>query len=131
MKYGILIFGLCLFLVGCGGEDVTDTSTSEPANFTFQLRNIDQQLDRNRVDLNAEVNTTESEIYYTIEQGEELLHEETSIAIDEVSSWFPIDINYELAEAQISAEEPPIITVYVKDESGERTNPNYIPVDVK
>lgn len=133
MRY--IISGLVLLmLVGCGsGEDSASETEEgqEEEEASLQLRNIEVTVEDGQVQLTAQASAEDGEIYYTLEQGEKVLIEETSLTLGEGHyGWSDLDLELELPENAGESGEAPIIKVYGKNEVGEQVNPNYIPVEM-
>ncbi|WP_085992757.1 hypothetical protein [Oceanobacillus senegalensis] len=122
MKYFLLICCMAILLVGCNNVD------EEAA--TFELRNVDVNVDNKKVHVTAEANVSGSEIYYRMEQGEEVLKEEQKVEVDK-DTWVDIEIKSIITERVGKSEEPPVIVIYSKDGKGKMLNPNYIPIDIQ
>lgn len=120
-------------LVACGNEDTKSDNvlTEDRASVSFQ--NIDVNVDSREFVLTGEVSGVVNEFFYVIDQGEERLLDEKSIPLDATSGdWGAFEINETIPESDsaVDSEDPPIITLYGKDNNNEMVNPNYIPVDL-
>ncbi|MFC4024488.1 hypothetical protein ACFOUV_11845 [Oceanobacillus longus] len=133
MKY-FMILASVFMLVACGNEDNSSTKsdnvlTEDGASVRFQ--NIDVKVDSYEFVLTGEASGIVNEFFYVIDQGEERLLDEKSIPLDaSTGDWGAFEINETIPESAVVSEDPPIITLYGKDNNNEMVNPNYIPVDL-
>ncbi|WP_100011444.1 hypothetical protein [Lentibacillus sediminis] len=133
MRYIIIALAL-LMLAGCdSGEDTaSETEEGQEEEASLQLRNIEVTVENGHALLTAQANGDAEEIYYTLEQGEEVLIEETSLSLGEGHyGWSDVELELKLPENAGDSGEAPVITVYGKNEAGEQVNPNYIPVEME
>lgn len=114
---------LLLILAACN-ED------SKSIEGGLELHNINVQLKGNEIQLTAEADTALSEIYYVIEQGEEMVQDETVITLPDGEGVKEISLSYILPDEMKEKDEPPVIVIYGKSGDGEQIQPNYIPVDL-
>ncbi|GAB3060272.1 lipoprotein [Virgibacillus ainsalahensis] len=135
MKYIIIVLTAAVVLAGCNSQGETDngadTANEAEESPSVSLRNIEVVVENDQIQVTAEANAAENEIYYTLEQGETLLVEEEIINLDGGHyGWSDFQLEVELPEEVEKTEDAPIIKMYGKDDNGELINPNYIPVDL-
>jgi len=135
MRY-LLMVAAAVVLVGCSGEDNEASEVDETAeqnvqesNTSVNFRNLDMTVEDDNFHLVGEVTTSENIFYYTIEQGDEVLQEETAVELEQ-GEWIDFEIDGSLPEDADDHSEPPIILLYGKDGNGETVNPNYVPIDL-
>jgi hypothetical protein len=136
MKYALMIGSLLILLAGCSGssepgqkenEIKAEASTAEEQP-TLNIRNMEITKEDNVVQIAGEARATDDLFYYQLEQDGEFLTDETEIKLDKTSQgWGKFEIK--LVAEDINEDENPILTLYVKSNSGEVVNPNYIAVD--
>ncbi|WP_068676595.1 hypothetical protein [Oceanobacillus sp. Castelsardo] len=128
MKQIMLLILTVVLLVGCSNTDRSNSEISTTS--TIDIRNVDVQVEELTANLVADVKTTREEIYYRIEMGEEVLQDEKPIQLNG-EEWKPFEIESTLPVKVMEAEDAPIFVIYGKNEKGETTNPNYIPIEIK
>ncbi|WP_156288843.1 hypothetical protein [Oceanobacillus salinisoli] len=131
MKYIILLL-MSMILVGCNNEEAAngESNETEETSASIEIRNVDVQVEELQVILMAEAKTSSNEIFYRLEQGEELLQEERQMSFNGEKEWNAFELEVTLPEEVSAEENPPIIVIYGKNENGDMINPNYIPVAI-
>jgi len=138
MRFLVTAMIIAIILTGCGNGDSENSEPTEQkqeqtteTNIAVSFRNIDLTVEDYKYQLTGQAQITDNVFYYTVEQGKNLLKEETEIKLDEaVHGWSDFEIIGELPETVDGHSEPPIISLYGKDENGGKVNPNYIPIDI-
>ncbi|WP_067730698.1 hypothetical protein [Oceanobacillus damuensis] len=137
MRY-ILVLAALLLVAACGNDEnndrnATDSDNALTENSAVMFQNIDVKVEGTEFLLTGEASSATGEIFYVIDQGDDVLMGEKSISLEgaEPGEWAAFEINETLPVAVEGTEDPPIITLYGKDENNEMVNPNYIPIDLK
>lgn len=134
----LLFVTLCtlIVIVGCNSKeklesDQTPTDNANVAKVSISFREVDVKVEDKIAYLKGEVNTTENQFFYTVEQGESRISDETSIELDaKRKEWEEFNMEIPLSEENLKSEEVPIIKLYVKANDN-IINPNYIPIEIK
>ncbi|TRM11891.1 hypothetical protein FH966_09450 [Lentibacillus cibarius] len=126
MKKWVIILFAAILLSACSNAEETEDETKK-----LQFRKMDVTVNENTVLLTGEAQTAAQKIYFTLEQGDTTLVEETSIKLQKNSQgWSEFNIDMEINKKVKNAEEVPIIILYGKTENGKMVNKNHIPVDL-
>lgn len=145
MKYFMLFF-IALTIAGCGsvneGDDVNQSeaksstvSESEPSdannNISASFQNLHFRLGVDDVEVTGKAKSTNDEIYYRVEQGEDSIVEETEIKLDKPEDvWDEIDFTFDFTPEMEENEDELFVIIYAKGENEEEINPNYLAVDL-
>lgn len=138
MKKICVVFLLTL-IVGCsqspgenngagGNEEINNEAFESDLSISFS--EIEVIARDKSLFISGEAKTNANEFYYKLEQGDEVIIEETVMELDDSESeWQVFEINNDTLEVDEENEEAPYLTFYVKDE-GHVVNPNYVPIDL-
>lgn len=146
MRY-VLSFLLILTIVGCSQPNEenpdkqmeSDTSTQEDAESNVKENNISASFNKlhfrlgiDDVKITGQAKSTNDEVFYRVEQGEELLVKETKMPLDDLDKddWAEIDFTFELTDDMEESDEELFVVFYAKDEDDEEINPNYLAVNL-
>ncbi|WP_047986191.1 hypothetical protein [Ornithinibacillus californiensis] len=119
-----VIFILVILLSACGNEEETKNKQDIHASF----RNIDIQLEEDRVIVVGEVKASNDEFYYHVELDEEVIVQEEMVTVD--GEWGEFQLAIDITDKMRSAETVTIVNMYTKKVDGSIVNPNYIPLDL-
>ena len=131
MKYLMLM--MTVFLAACGntGESVDENESETDEAGSVILRNMEVVTEDLEVEVTGEASSESNEFYYHVEEGGNIIMEETQMSLEESQSdWSKFEIKLDLTDKYTNNEEPPIIVLYGKNSEGEMINSNYIPVDI-
>jgi hypothetical protein len=120
----VIFLLVILLLSACGNEEETKNKQDIYASF----RNIDIQLEDDRVIVVGEVKASKDEFYYHVELDEEIIVQEEMVTVD--GEWGEFQIAIDISDEMRSAETVTIVNMYTKKDDGSIVNPNYIPLDL-
>lgn len=139
MKKTMLIF-LLILTVGCSqspndnsvinNENDTNSDESFESDFFISFSEIEVVARNESLQVSGEAKTNADEFYYKLEQGDDVIIDETAFELEgSESEWEAFEINNDTLEIDEDNEEAPYLTFYVKD-NGHIINPNYVPIDL-
>ncbi|WP_404458756.1 hypothetical protein [Oceanobacillus kapialis] len=136
----IMIVMVIILLAGCSNTQENNERTEESANeheqetdVSVSIQNLDVQVNDKAMEaiITGEASLSGSDLYYTLEQGDRELAIEESVELEaNAHGLSSFEISVEIPEETSSGEQPPVVKLYGKNNSGEEINPNYIPIDV-
>jgi len=136
----IIVTIVLVVLVGCNqsandpkeNNDSTENDNNKEVKSDVSISFSEVEViarDKN-LSVTGEVQTNADEFYYTLEQGDKVIIEETAIEVDDSDSeWEDFEINDNSLEIDEENEEAPFLKFYVKDQD-RIINPNYVPIDL-
>lgn len=137
MRYFLIIVSF-LFVIGCSSNDESTTET-EPeeikeqtveSNIAISFSEVDVRIEDKEVQVDGSARTDEDTFYYTIEQGDTVIVEETEVSLEDAEGdWKPFEFSDTFENYDEEDEEGPVIRLYLKD-GDEIVNPNYVPIDL-
>lgn len=139
MKYFILLMSIFTILTGCSNESNEDEEMEQTAEeqgeeveSIIRFGEVNVLVNDHRVLLSGEAETSEDVFYFTFEQGEEMLLEETKVRLDEeeiAPGWRPFELELEIDDGVLDNDEVPYVQLYGKN-NGEIVDKHFVPVDV-
>ncbi|MEN1970349.1 hypothetical protein WMZ97_20030 [Lentibacillus sp. N15] len=144
MKKFLFFIAVIVLLAGCSSQDKQDEdvandskSTKEQAasvdkeTASLNLTELDIQTPDGKIKVKGKASTTNDEFFYVLKYGDDVIINETKVTLDpDDTGWGAFDLDLDQPENEVSSDEVPIFTFYVKDKAGKRINPNYVPVDI-
>ena len=136
----IIVTIVLVVLVGCNqsandpkeNNDSTENNNNEEvkSDVSVSFSEVEVIARDKSLSVTGEVQTNADEFYYTLEQGDKVIIEETAIEVDDSDSeWEAFEINDDSLEIDEENEETPFLKFYVKDQD-RIINPNYVPIDL-
>jgi|SRR5690625_4488173 len=136
----IIVTIVLVVLVGCNqsandpkeNNDSTENNNNEEvkSDVSVSFSEVEVIARDKSLSVTGEVQTNADEFYYTLEQGDKVIIEETAIEVDDSDSeWEAFEINDDSLEIDEENEEAPFLKFYVKDQD-RIINPNYVPIDL-
>ncbi|MBS3680481.1 hypothetical protein KGF86_09665 [Ornithinibacillus massiliensis] len=131
MKKAFMIISTVFILSSCGNQPdkasdpITETTHEVYANF----QNVDIQIENNQAIITGNVNASNDEFYFQVEQEDHILKEEEKVTVD--GEWSDFSFRIEIIDEMKEQDEVVIVKMYTKGEDGKIVNPNYIPLDLK
>ncbi|WP_339215905.1 hypothetical protein [Ornithinibacillus sp. FSL M8-0202] len=131
MKKAFMIISTVFILSACGNQPdkasdpITETTDDVYANF----QNVDIQIENNQAIISGNVNASNDEFYFQVEQEDHILKEEEKVTVD--GEWSDFSFRIDITDEMKELEEVVIVKMYTKGEDGKIINPNYIPLDLK
>lgn len=136
-KIGIVLL-ILLFLAACGNRDenVIEPLESEPEldqqATSVQFRNVDVNIESEQFHIIGEVNSSGGLYYYQVELDGDIIQEEAYEEVENLTDeWSKFEIVETLPREVLEGNEPPVVVLYGKNQSGEPINENYIPIDTQ
>ncbi|GLO65634.1 MULTISPECIES: hypothetical protein [Oceanobacillus] len=136
-KIGIVMLVL-LFLTACGNrdEDVIEPMESESEldqqATSVQFRNVDVNIESEQFHIIGEVNSSGGLFYYKVELNGEIIQEEAYEQVENsTNEWSEFEIVETLPREVLEGNDPPVVVLYGKNQSGEPINENYVPIDTQ
>ncbi|MEN2466781.1 hypothetical protein [Ornithinibacillus sp. JPR2-1] len=131
MKKAFMIISTVFILSACGNQSdkasdpITETTHDVYANF----QNVDIQIENNQAIITGNVNASNDEFYFQVEQEDHILKEEEKVTVD--GEWSDFSFRIDITDEMKELDEVVIVKMYTKGEDGKIINPNYIPLDLK
>ncbi|WP_188455277.1 hypothetical protein [Virgibacillus oceani] len=142
MKKFLVVF-FAMLLVACGNQDNEDNTNSEQKsqesstetpsdeNVSVKFRNLDITTPEKQIAVKGQAAATNDVFYFKLLYGEEVAVDESEVKLDtNASGWGSFELKIDIPKNDQTKDQIPVLTFYVKDESGKMVNPNYVPVDL-
>lgn len=138
MRYLLIIVSFFV-MVGCSSNDepaadpedpVEKNDQTEESNVSISFSEVDVRIQDKEVQVDGSARTDEDTFFYTLEQGDTVIVEETEVSLGEAEGdWKPFDFAETFENYDEDDKEVPVIRLYLKD-GDEIINPNYVPIDL-
>ncbi|MFS0752199.1 hypothetical protein [Oceanobacillus sp. 1P07AA] len=136
-KIGIIML-ILIFMAACGNrdEDAIEPIESEreldQQASSVQFRNVDVNIESEQFHIIGEVNSSGGLFYYQVELDGEIIQEETYQEVESsTEEWSKLEIVETLPREVLEGNEPPVVVLFGKNQSGEPINENYVPIDTQ
>lgn len=130
MKKAFIIISTVFILSACGNQPDKDSdSIAETTHDVYaNFQNVDIQIENNLAIITGNVNASNDEFYFQVEQEEQILKEEEKVTV--AGEWSEFTFRIDITDEMKQQEELVIVKMYTKGEDGRIVNPNYIPLDL-
>ncbi|WP_284139447.1 MULTISPECIES: hypothetical protein [unclassified Virgibacillus] len=140
MRYIVFLL-LAFSLIACSNSEnpknneqesnIKTASEAQEQEVAANFRNVEVRITGGKIEMVGEAKGKNIDFFYEMKQGKAVVKKESRIPFDTEEGWKKFTIQQDITEDMKENEDPVvIITAYGKTSSGEKVNPNYIPVDL-
>lgn len=143
MKY-FMPLCMSIILIGCSpstdsaeqhraneDESVKEETSADDEEKSVSFQQLHFRMGIEDVTVTGSAAAPNDEIFYEVEQGDELIVEETKIPLEDKGEELDdFEVKFDLTEDMEKSDEALVTIFYAKNEQGEKINENFLPINM-